>query len=388
MRRYAGSVYPPAPSFEGWSVAGLAVAAGLAGWFFGWIEATVVAVAGIVVFALAVPFVFGRVRLGVERRLESDRVVAGESVGAKLEITNWGRTITTPTVVDELIDGTRRRVEIPAIVPSRSVIVPYQIKTSRRGVITVGPTIITKSDPLGLLEREVDQSGVSPLWVHPRTVHLSPLPLGFAKDLDGPTSDTSPTGDIAFHAVRRYEPGDSHRHVHWMSTAKMGELMVRQHVDTRRPQLTVVLDTSELIGDSFELGMEVAASIGAATLGAGHGATIVVGPKPVTRAGSGEPVSRFLDRMAVVEVLSAPLAASCRGALRQDPSASAMVIITGGVARDRLLPLVNPLRARIRPIVVRLWPDALTDTGRFRGMPLIDASSLDMFQRAWEGLAR
>ena len=69
-----------------------------------------------------------------------------------------------------------------------------------------------------------------------------PLPVGFAKDLEGPTSDASPAGDIAFHALRPYQLGDDHRHIHWMSTARTGTLMVRHYVDNRRPTLAVLLD--------------------------------------------------------------------------------------------------------------------------------------------------
>ena len=49
----------------------------------------------------------------------------------------------------------------------------------------------------------VGQTGTQTLWVHPRVGALRPLPVGFAKDLEGPTSDASPAGDVAFHALPR-----------------------------------------------------------------------------------------------------------------------------------------------------------------------------------------
>ena len=49
--------------------------------------------------------------------------------------------------------------------------------------------------------------------------------------------------DLAFHALREYQPGDDRRYVHWRSSAKHGRLLVRQFLDTRRSHLAVVVDT-------------------------------------------------------------------------------------------------------------------------------------------------
>ena len=70
--------------------------------------------------------------------------------------------------------------------------------------------------------------------------------------------------DLAFHALREYVPGDDLRHVHWRSSAKAGELLVRQYHETRRGHVTVLLDDRRSsyprLGD-FELAVSVAASI-------------------------------------------------------------------------------------------------------------------------------
>ena len=134
---------------------------------------------------------------------------------------------------------------------------------------TVGPALIVKTDLLGLMRREIAQTDTQTLWVHPRVAALGPLPVGFAKDLEGPTSDASPAGDVAFHALREYELGDDHRHIHWMSSARTGQLMVRHYVDNRRPNITVVVDTeidSYRSERQFDLAIEVAASLGVSSM--------------------------------------------------------------------------------------------------------------------------
>src|SRR5207237_839309 len=44
------------------------------------------------------------------------------------------------------------------------------------------------------------------------------------------------------HSVREYEQGESLRKVHWRSTAKRGQLMVKELEDSPRDEVAVVLD--------------------------------------------------------------------------------------------------------------------------------------------------
>ena len=76
----------------------------------------------------------------------------------------------------------------------------------------------------------------------PRVTDLSVFAGGLTNDLDGATSQQLSMSDLAFHALREYVPGDDLRHVHWRSSAKAGELLVRQYHETRRGHVTVLLD--------------------------------------------------------------------------------------------------------------------------------------------------
>ena len=57
---------------------------------------------------------------------------------------------------------------------------------------------------------------------------------------------------MAFHALRPYQLGDDHRHIHWMSTARTGSVMVRQNVDNRVPSVVVLLDPRRRSDRFFE----------------------------------------------------------------------------------------------------------------------------------------
>jgi uncharacterized protein (DUF58 family) len=88
------------------------------------------------------------------------------------------------------------------------------------------------------------------------------LPSGRWRDLEGPTREIS-RGTATFHQLRDYVPGDDLRHVHWRATARTGDLVVREHVDTTKPEVVVILDNRAraMTADDFEEGVDVGASV-------------------------------------------------------------------------------------------------------------------------------
>ena len=63
--------------------------------------------------------------------------------------------------------------------------------------------------------------------------------------------------------TRQYAPGDDVRQIHWMSTARTGQPVVKHNVDNRRPFLGVLVDnqTTSMSAEQFEVALEAAASI-------------------------------------------------------------------------------------------------------------------------------
>jgi uncharacterized protein (DUF58 family) len=135
---------------------------------------------------------------------------------------------------------------------------------AQRGVHVVGPVGYEKTDPVGLVSRSFETGPTVELLVAPRVSELSLFAGGLTNDLDGATSQQLSMSDLAFHALREYVPGDDLRHVHWRSSAKAGELLVRQYHETRRGHVTILLDphdSSYRQGQDFELAVSVATSI-------------------------------------------------------------------------------------------------------------------------------
>jgi hypothetical protein len=133
-----------------------------------------------------------------------------------------------------------------------------------RGVHDVGPVIYEKTDPVGAVSRRFRSGGRIELLVAPQVTDLPAFAGGLTNDLDGATSQQLSMSDLAFHALREYVPGDDLRHVHWRSSAKAGELLVRQFHETRRGHITILLDAARASyprARDFELAVSLATSV-------------------------------------------------------------------------------------------------------------------------------
>ena len=239
------------------------------GLVFGWVELIVASSTAIVLLVLSIPFLFGGHSYAVDLTLTHERVVAGTEVGGAVTITNTSKRIALPGRVDIPTGGGLTDVHVPLLRAGHTFVENVTISALRRGVIRVGPVTSVRTDPLGLLKREVSWAEVSELFVHPATVSIPSTSAGFIKDLEGNPSAEIVDSDISFHAIREYQIGDQRRNIHWKSTAKTGTLMVRQFEETRRSRLAIVLSLDETeysAPDEFELAVSVAGSLGVRAL--------------------------------------------------------------------------------------------------------------------------
>lgn len=368
----------------------LGVVCYVVGWRLGWIELMVATAGCLVALAVAVPFIVGRVALELTRIVEPDRVMVGEPAGAVLSVVNPGRRRTRAIGIDEVIGGTVVPVAVPSLAPGGDHTTVYRLPTDRRAKVQVGPAEVARTDPLGLLRRKVSQAPATTLWVNPRWGITAPLPTGFAKDLEGPTSDASPAGDVAFHALRPYRLGDDRRHIHWMSTARTGTLMVRHYVDNRRPTLGVLLDdaVAPYDDDMFEVAVEIATSLLASSLL--HQLPVTGRTTSEWLAGRLRPVGRdsLLEHLTVVERTdrAAGLVEAAAELTRVETSTSALAIVTGGRSAYELLAPVAYLRKRVRVIVI-VVDGAVAPDERVAALPgarVLHAADLEGFRAAWK----
>jgi uncharacterized protein (DUF58 family) len=316
----------------GWIVAGLALAAGLAGGILGWPEFTYLALtlaAGVVV---AFAFLVGRARFRVEVELRPRRVVAGERAFGRLLVTNTGARRSSPSRLELPVGRGVAEFAIPALAPAAEHEELFAVPTQKRAVIVAGPASSVRGDALGLVRRSVRWSEPVELFVHPPTVRLRPTAAGLVRDLEGEVTKAITNNDLAFHALRPYEPGDDRRYVHWRTTARTGRLMVRQFNETRRSQL-VLLHYAEQRGYAseaeFELGVSVLASIAQQVLRDGTKVRIASGAGELRTA---TPITMLDDSSRIEQQsTSATLRDFARDATKRMPPPSVLLVVVGSV---------------------------------------------------------
>ena len=249
----------------GWGIAvTVAVAFGF-GYGLGWLELVAVGWAGLLVILAAAFFLIGRTSHDASVSVPVNRVVAGESAVGQLTVTNPTRRMLAGTRIEVPVGEGLADFQVPGLTPGETYEDVFTVPALHRGVIPVGPVRAVRADPIGLVRRERQWDEQVDLFVHPRTISVPSMSTGFVRDLEGtPTRDLT-ASDMSFHALREYMPGDELRSIHWKSTAKTGQYMVRQFEQTRRSHLMLALSLAaeDYSGDDdFEMAVSVIGSIG------------------------------------------------------------------------------------------------------------------------------
>ena len=255
---------------HGWTLAGGGALMAISGRVFAIFELFVLGAAAVGLVIVAAIWVgMARLKVSVTRSVQPVRVHAGTPARVDLGITNLGRN--TPVLrVRDPVAGTRGAdISVGPLHRSEQARASYAVPTERRGAVLIGPMRIDIADPFGLASVKVDATGSTTLTVYPRVDQITPLPFSSGHDPHGGAHDAQSLGRIGeeFYALRDYTVGDDLRRVHWPSTARRGQLMVRQDELPWQGRVTVLLDTRATTHDdeSFEAAVSAAASVIAAS---------------------------------------------------------------------------------------------------------------------------
>ncbi|MBX3062527.1 MAG: DUF58 domain-containing protein [Anaerolineae bacterium] len=100
---------------------------------------------------------------------------------------------------------------------------------SVRGEFTLGPMTLISGDPFGLFQSTRHLPATSKILVYPPTVPMSyfAAPVGL---LSGGDAQRQRTHFVTTNAagVREYAPGDSFNRIHWRSSARKAQLLVKE----------------------------------------------------------------------------------------------------------------------------------------------------------------
>lgn len=378
----AASVKLGVVSRPGWICLAVMVAALTLGLALGWRELWAAACVLGVLFLAAVGFVLGKARYEVTIDLASKRVVVGEQAVGRLLVRNPGTRAIAPAHVELPVGRGLATFQVPRLGGGEELEELFTVPTQRRAVLQLGPVRSVKSDPLHLLRCAGGLNEPTELYVHPRIVQLTNSSTGLLRDLEGIAKQNISNDDISFHALRQYAPGDDRRHIHWKSSARAQNLMVRQFEETRRSQLAILLASrpSEYAEpDEFELAVSIAGSVGVQALADGKAITLLGPHRAMARHTKGQ----LLDGLSAVELndRARPLHEQAGTIAAHAPGASIVVLVAGSrvgpedltrassrlpMAAHRLAVTVNPnsgLRRRTSGDLTLLTVPTLEDLG-------------------------
>lgn len=245
------------------------------------------------------------------------------------------------------------------------------LEAAPRGRYVLGPGRLLADDPLGLIRVAVPAPTEASVLVRPRVPELGTLftDQGTWSDGGRRANARRPSG-LEPHGVRDYVEGEPLRAVHWPTSARRGELMVRELEDAPRDSVAVVLDVDAASqagprGDSsLDEAVRAAAGLLRAYAARSRRALLVIGARsPLTMRvhALGRDWQEALDALAAVEpVEGAPLAQllTARAATASVPE---LVVVT---ARPAIV--ANPLVARATSgrTSALVFVDAATYAGR------------------------
>jgi uncharacterized protein (DUF58 family) len=207
-------------------------------------------------------------------RSQIDPVSVGDELWVDLTIQNTGRTEKRLLEVNDILPESlsnilQQEIVIDLIAPMQEYHWNYEAKTTQRGVFLFRSTEIATSSPLGLFRsRRACPSGQKAI-VYPTVLPLDRCPL-----VDQLGSDTSPRQYSDDHnyrnategltkTLRPYRWGDPTRLIHWRTSAKYGELRVRElEVTIGGQEVAIALDNSAgWEPEAFEEAVVAAASL-------------------------------------------------------------------------------------------------------------------------------
>ncbi len=213
-----------------------------------------------------------RYRLGLVRSVTPLQVAAGQQARVNLDLTNEGRMPTGLLLLEDQIPymlGSRPRFVVDRMGPRWKRSVGYLVRSDVRGKFTIGPMRVRLSDPFGMVELDRTFQSTSSLVVTPRVYSLPTIPLTGAMTGSGNNRPRAfATGSAEDVTVREYRRGDDLRRVHWRSSARTGELMVRREEQPFQSRATLFLDNRSIAhrgtgaASSLEHAVSIAASIG------------------------------------------------------------------------------------------------------------------------------
>ena len=385
------------PTTRGWAALGAGVALIVLWVVFG--ERLMLGVGLFLVVAIGAGVAYVRSTVpsvGVSRHVTPFQVHDGDR--AIVEVTlSTSRRIPQAVVLDEVSGLGTARFVADRVEPHNPMVARYEVLCRPRGVYTVGPAIVQVRDPLALSEAGGTAGKIDRLIVYPAVEDLDGLPLGRGHD---PTVNTSranfsQTGGEDFFTLREYQQGDDLRKVHWPSSAKRDELMIRQLEMPWQSRALVLLDPRQAAypdSEAFEHAVRGVASAFRHLFKNGYTPTLWIGNGSGTVVGNAEGYGIAMEELAAVQSAQVLDLKTALARIRRTGVAGGVLVLVTGVPDDPVLAMYRTLGNDFyRTIVMSSGSESSDELVQFAraGATTVSSLSPERWAPAWkQGLER
>jgi uncharacterized protein (DUF58 family) len=315
-----------------------------------------------------------RPSLTASRHVEPARVHVGGESRVDLVVTNRARLRSPVVAVRDSYDRAPSpgptapsRAETPArhakfllapIASGGSDLASYRLPADRRGRFVLGPLRVERQDAFGLAGRKADVAPAIELTVYPAVDHVVEMaPARGHRPSTTQPATTGPSGED-FATLRAYEVGDDLRQVHWPSTARLDELMIRQLDHPLEGHATVLLDVRAGVhsDETFERAISAAASLLVACSRAGTLVRLATTDGLDSGFGTGQAhLDAIMDRLAVAEPAAGDHLAGVVGTLSKSRHGGPCAFVSTDALKSEDLALSARIQSRRRPLAVVLF---------------------------------
>jgi uncharacterized protein (DUF58 family) len=350
------------PTLRGWALSGAGLALIVLWYALGEMELLLTGTALLLAQAVAIAYVARwRPDLEVSRRLASSTVHDGETTTVTLLLDNASkRSVSRVTLEDDVNRLGVAVFELARLKGGESATATYRVTCRPRGVYRVGPAQLKVNDPLGLAETSGQAGPADRIVVYPAIEELTGFPIVRGQDpaMQASRPEHARRGGEDFYTLREYQQGDDLRRVHWPSSARTDQLMIRQLETPWQSRALVLLDVrapSYESQEAFERAVSGAATVVTHLVGSGFDADLWAGEAESIDAAR---YSSAMERLALVQPDAAIDIEAVAGRIRQKGGGGALVIVTG--VADRPLLGVQQLLSSDYPTTVLMTASAST----------------------------
>jgi len=246
----------------------------------------------------------------------SEQVIRNLSVFRR---TPRGATVGNPLRIQYEVENRRKRIPsftleigeaclpgrgfLPLITPGASASTRSENLFVRRGIFTLEAITVSTSFPFGLFRksRDIPLSGELVIWPRSDRRVRPPCLGGGRSPRSGSLSLTSSGPRGEYRGLRSYRAGDDPRDIHWRTTARVGQPVVREYEQSDAETLWLCLDTGGEPGEKAEVAIEIVASLAAQAFHGGRRFGFVA-PGLTVEAGLGPgQLERILGALARVD---------------------------------------------------------------------------------------